>query len=259
MRKKYVDDQAITTKIDALFSYRKISDLIRLGGLSSNKPLIRHLYNIQTQIYHLDAYLESNWKLDEHKLDQYWQSIMQSLEAIGYSGKQGNKLVAEIRQYERIEKDCRRDKWPTRVPFADFYTTKSCDVRLIRHLVYEAAPALTAHWKENVWKYYDLITEINDDVSDLYEDIDTYNGNRYLVSMLRKGIHKTTKRYAGFIEKVTEKANDFFEKHPRQERDRHLHEWILTRSTETLTLLDDTARNADSARLSKARILEYMT
>jgi hypothetical protein len=258
VKKKYADADAITTKINELFEYRKITELIQIGQLARDKVFIRHLYHIQTQIYLLDAYLESHWELDPQQISQYWSGIMDSLAEIGYSGKRAEKLVREIRQYERIESDCRKQKWPTRVPFAEFYTTKSCDVRLIRHLVYEAAPTLASHWKETVWKYYDLITEINDDVNDVHEDVDTYNGNRYLISILRKGLPKTTKRYSRFIDKVTAKANAFFESHPSQEKDQHLHEWILTRAVETKALLNDAASTLDLDHMAKAKLLAYM-
>lgn len=259
VRRKYADDSAIKSKIDELFEYRKIKELIQLGNLSRKKTWINQLYHIQTQIYLLDAYLESQWVLEPSQISQYWKGIMDALETIGYTGKRAEKLVAEIRRYEKIETDCRHDKWPTRVNNKAFYTTKSCDVRLIRHLVYEAAPELKLHWKENVWKYYDLITEINDDVADIVEDLETFNGNRYLISILRKGIRKTTSRYAAFIEEVTRKANSFFAKHPKQERDHLLHEWILVRSQETLELLHDTAMKVDVSYLAKAKVLPYMS
>lgn len=259
VRRKYVDDHAIKNKIDDLFAYRKINELIQLGNLSKNKAWINHLYHIQTEIYLLDAYLESNWELDPMQISLFWSGIMGALDQIGYTGKRADKLVREIRQYEKIETDCRKDKWPTRVDPKSFYTTKSCDVRLIRHLVYAAAPELQLHWKENVWTYYDLITEINDDVADVMEDVDTYNGNRYLISILRKGIRKTTSRYADFIEEVTRKANSFFAQHPKQERDHQLHEWIIVRSQETLQLLTDSAEQLDILRLATAKVLRYMS
>lgn len=259
VRRKYADDSAIQNKIDDLFTYRKIKELIQLGQLTKNKAWISQLYQIQTQIYLLDAYLETNWDLEPAQISAYWSGIMAALEQIGYTGKRAEKLVTEIRRYEKIETDCRRNKWPTRVDNKSFYTTKSCDVRLIRHLVYAAAPDLKWHWKENVWKYYDLITEINDDVADVMEDVDTYNGNRYLISILRKGIRKTTSRYADFIEEVTVKANSFFAHHPKQERDHQLHEWIILRSQETLQLLHDSASQLDIAQLANAKVLRYMT
>src|SRR5690349_3086272 len=111
VKQKFADADAVTTKINELFEYRKINELIHLGQLARNKDFIRHLYHIQTQIYRLDAYLESHWELDPLAINEYWTGIMASLDEIGYSGKRARKLVREIRDYERIESDCRKGKW----------------------------------------------------------------------------------------------------------------------------------------------------
>ena len=194
VKSKYGNDTALRKKIDELFEYRKITELLRLGLLDKNKKFVSHLIDIQTQIYMLDAYLESNWELDKEKLATYWSAIQTSLESLGYEKDQHDKLLSEIRQYEKIERRCRKDKWPTDVPFKEFYTTKSCDVRLMRHLIYEAAPSLKDTWKESVWTYYDLVTEVNDDIHDMEEDVTTYNGNRFLISILRKGLKKNAEQ-----------------------------------------------------------------
>lgn len=258
VKKKYADDQAVMHKIRALFEYRKITELLHLSHLHKNKEWVAHLYHIQYQIYLLDAYLESHWQLDKAELKKFWQGIHASLQEIGYTKPQRNHLLREIRQYERIEKNCRKDKWPTRISYKAFYTTKSCDVRLMRHLIYAAAPQLKEIWKEEVWKYYDLITEINDDISDLKEDVSTYNGNRYLISILRKGIGKTNHRYKRHIRKITQKADRFFKAHPKQERDHLLHDWILLRSKETTALLEQPADPIDTDHLASALLLAYM-
>jgi hypothetical protein len=257
-KRKYVNVDAIRQKIDQLFEYRKLNDLIRLGGLEEKQEWIGHLIRIQTQIYHLDAYLESTWELDKRELESFWEAIRSSLSQLGYEKKEAGKMLKEIKRYERIEKDCRRDKWPTRIPLRKFYTTKSCDVRLMRHLIYDASPGLRGVWKENTWKYYDLITEINDDVSDVGEDLLTYNGNRYLISLLRKGVYNTTDTYKTFVKKVTEKADRFFKKHPKQELDHQLHDWIRVRSGETLKLLEHSQHMLDGDLLAKSLVLQHM-
>jgi Asp-tRNA(Asn)/Glu-tRNA(Gln) amidotransferase C subunit len=258
VRKKYSEEGALNQKINALFEYRKLNELLRLGQLDQNKKFIDHLVHIQTQIYKLDAYLESHWKLEEEELNRYWDGIQSSLEALGYEIKEHPELLKDIRRYERIEQQCRADQWPTKVSFKKFYTTKSCDVRLIRHLIYAAAPVLKEHWKESIWTYYDLITEINDDVADLEEDLQTYNGNRFLISILRKGKQKTEKSYRKFIQKATENAEQYFKKHPKQEQHHELHDWIISRSEETLTLLEMTMNHSDIEHLSSALVLQHM-
>jgi len=258
VKKKYSDEDALTEKINQLFEYRKINDLLRIGQLDQNKKFVDHLNHIQSQIYLLDAYLESHWVLEEEELNRYWHGIHSSLEALGYTVDDRDKLLKDIRRYQKIEQQCRENKWPVDVRFKKFYTTKSCDVRLIRHLIYTASPSLRETWKESIWTYYDLITEINDDVADLQEDIQTYNGNRFLVSILQKGTRKTEKAYRKFIGKVIRHADVYFNKHPKQEQHHELHDWISSRSEETLELLSHTIVTADMQQLSSALLLQHM-
>jgi hypothetical protein len=198
------------------------------------------LTDLQYRIYLLDAYLEGQWELDPVQLKTYWKAISESLSAFQYSPKQIKSQLAEIRLYEHIESNTRVNKWPTKVSFKEFYTTKSCDVRLLRHLIYRSHPALNDVWDENAWTYYDLITEINDDIADVTEDLPTYNGNRFLISILRKGEKKTAEQYRRYLEKVTSKAHVYFKKHNRVGENMQLLDWTLSRSVETIKLLDTT-------------------
>ncbi len=257
-KKKYASDEALRNKIHQLFEYRKLNELLHISGLDQQQEMVDHLIHIQTQIYLLDAYLESHWELDNEKLDTYWKQIRDSLRELGYSDECHEALLKDIRRYEKIEMNCRKDTWPTSISFRKFYTIKSCDVRLIRHLIYAAAPELKKTWKEKVWTYYDLITEINDDISDVEEDLPTYNGNRFLISMLRKGDRKTEKQYKAFIREVEEKANRYFAQHPKQEVHRELHEWIGARAKETKALLKEVTTNPDMGHLSSSSLLIHM-
>jgi hypothetical protein len=258
VKEKKFEEGALRNKISQLFDYRKIDDLLRLGQLDQNKRFIDQLYQIQIQIYRLDAYLESQWELTQDELNHYWQAIQSALDALGNAAKSNDRQLRDIRRYERIERRCRKDEWPTGVSFKKFYSTKSCDVQLIRHLIYKAAPSLKNIWKENSWTYYDLITEINDDISDVEEDLQTYNGNRFLISILRKGTLQTEKAYRNFIIKSSRKADQYFKKHPSQEQHHELHEWTILRSQETINLLEKTMQQVDLEHLANALILPYM-
>lgn len=257
-KSKYSGDQEIRHKIDELFSYRKLSDLLRKGGLDKDIAFTRHLTEIQYQIYLLDAYLEGEWALDQEKLNACWAAIKDALASLGYSTDQVLDLLHEIRDYERIERNCRKGKWPTKVSFKKFYTTKSCDVRLIRHLIYDAKPELTKTWKEKAWVYYDRITEINDDIADVKEDLLTYNGNRFLISCLRKGKPKTVTAYKSYLEKVSSKAKKYFSVHAKDGENGQLAAWTIARSKETLELLEMTSAGDDISLFATSLILVKM-
>src|SRR5688500_5445569 len=140
--KKYEVEKATIDKIKKLFAYRRLTDLLKASGLDQNKEFIAEIINVQYQIYMLDGYLESQWELNKKDIEKYWNTIFIALETMGYSAKEIVPMVREIEVYEKIERDCRKDKWPTKVPMKDFYRTKSCDVRLIRQLIYKAHPQL---------------------------------------------------------------------------------------------------------------------
>jgi len=251
VKNKYSGEKEILDKIEALFSYRKLTGLLLAGQLDKDPLFIGHLTAIQYQIYLLDAYLESQWELDQERLDEHWTAISTSLAQLAYTPNQIRRLLSEIREYERIERNCRKNNWPTKVRFKKFYTTKSCDVRLIRHLIYDARPGLRDTWKEEDWSYYDLITEINDDIADLNEDLLTYNGNRFLISLLRKGRRKTLKQYRRYLLKVKAKAKAYFKKHQERGNNAQLCSWTLDRSVETLEMLEST--------LHRDALVEYTT
>ncbi len=256
--KKYSGEKAIREKIQLLFSYRKLTDLMQKTKLNKDVSFRNKLTDLQYRIYLLDAYLESQWELDPDQLKSYWQAIVEALSAFQYSPKQVKSQLAEIRLYEHIETNTRLNKWPTKVSFKEFYTTKSCDVRLMRHLIYRSHPALNDIWDENAWAYYDLITEINDDIADVTEDLPTYNGNRFLISILRKGEKKTAEQYRIYLEKVTSKAHAYFKKHNRVGENMQLLDWTLSRSVETITLLDTTLSSNNPDSYLSSLLLEKM-
>ncbi len=256
--KKYQVEKSTIDKIKKLFTYRRLTDLLKVSGLDKDKEFVASLINVQYQIYMLDGYLESQWKLDKKDLGRYWDAISISLEEIGYSQKQINSLVDEIEDYEKIERNCRKDIWPTKVSMKDFYITKSCDVRLIRHLIYKKHPDLNQLWKENAWIYFDIITEINDDVADVKEDLNTFNGNRYLISILRKGADKTLKQYQEYLGKITNKANDYFTDKADKGKYKQLAGWTTDRSLQILKLLDTHLTPKNLEKLSTSLLLTHM-
>lgn len=258
VKKKYADEQAIRSKIRELFAYRRLKDLLQISQLDKNKTFVTQLIEIQFQIYQLDAYLESVWELDEARLDACWLAIAAAVSKLNYSNAQIKELLKEIRAYERIEKDCRHDKWPTKVPFKEFYLTKSCDVRLIRHLIYQAHPALSQIWNEEAWTNYDLITEINDDLSDVKEDLATYNGNRFLISLLRDGTITTYKEYHKYLIGIISVSKVYFKKSLYRGDHLQLFEWTAERAIETMALLDKINLTPDLITPSAAYLLKKM-
>ncbi len=255
---KYSNEKEMNIKIRELFAYRRITNLFEKCGLKQSDSFPTHLVALQFQIYLLDAYLESTWALDKSKLAGYWENIKTALAPFELSEKAIKSLLREIRVYEHIEANCRIGKWPTEVPFKKFYTTKSCDVRLVRHLLYSSYPELNNYWEEDAWKYYDLITEINDDVGDVIEDLNTYNGNRFLISILRHGHLATKASYDRFLSKTAFNAEAYFRTRFLIGENVQLFEWTAERAIETKELLDQTIHTLDHTLSSSSLLLQKM-
>jgi DNA helicase IV len=83
-----------------------------------------------------------------------------------------------------------------------FYFYKSCDVKLLRRLIYDRNAALAKVIKPSEWRTFDLVTEVNDDVVDLQEDTTTINGNRFLISLLQFGKKKTVQIFNDFLDEM---------------------------------------------------------
>lgn len=255
---KYADEAEIREKIEILFSFRKLSTLLSISGLDADKAFVTGLHNLQYSIYLLDAYLESTWDIQPEPLTERWEQIYDAMAQLGYAQPEAHRMLKEIRQYERIELNCRKGKWPSREPFRKFYRIKSCDVRLIRQLIYLAAPILSADWKFTAWKYYDMITEIHDDIADVTEDLHTFNGNRFLIGILRKGLKKTTDRYTARLKQMNSGAKRYFQKHDEYGKNGQLGEWTALSYNETSTLLLELKQKKDHSIFSTSWMLQKM-
>lgn len=258
MTGKYADDQAIRDKIQELFADRKMFDLLRYIPQADSGGLLEQLNEIQFRIYLLDACLESQYDLNKEQLEEQWRGIYKAIDQAGYDAEAAKALLQEIYAYEKIEKKCRVGKWPTSVSFTKFYTIKSCDVRLMRRLLYASHPALNDIWKEKAWLFYDRITEVNDDVADLSEDIETWNGNRFMFAILQQGIYKASQQYEKKLRKINSKADRYFHKHGENGHHRVLHAWTLQRAEETLEALKNVGSAIAPEKLSMAYWLAKM-
>lgn len=229
----------ISQKIHELFAYRRIPELLRLAGIEKDSPFVTRLYKLQEVIYALDHYLESNWVVKKKDLKARWQAINDSLATFDIGKKDYSAFTREIERYERYELDLRKDKLPVSRSFERLYSCKSCDVKLMRKLIYRHAPDLKKKVREKDWLFYDLITEVNDDVNDVFEDCESWNGNRFLISLLIKGKGKTHKAYKAFLDETGKEARTHF-KSTKDPYRTQLYKWTRERLQETEELLRET-------------------
>ena len=235
-------DLELREKIIELFEYRQLPELITFGGKAFDQEFYEKLIDLQYHIYKLDHELESNWEVDTRIIKDRWEKIYQSLLALNVPVALHDKYCKHIYKYQKHELDVRQGKLPTRLSMEYFYFYKSCDVKLLRKIIYRNNANLSNTLKESNWRLFDLITEINDDVTDLQEDITTINGNRFLISLKQFGEAETKKIFVKFLKEI--------EARNRQQiisfGNIDLTNWTKTQVDETLDLLNIQIDNFES-------------
>jgi hypothetical protein len=207
-------DDGLRVKINELFEYRGFPFLYEYGGLSQEEAVSLNelLVNLQSKIYYLDHYLESNWKIVDKAKEKFWFEIKKSLSILGIEKEKHDDYLNHIKIYEKHELQLRSHLLPTRFTIMHYYFYKSCDVKLIRRLLFEKIKPIKKLFNSADWRYFDLVTEINDDATDLEEDLTTINGNMLLISYYIFGRQKTLNMFNDFLDfcgkESTKRFND---------------------------------------------------
>jgi len=195
-------------KIQELFEYRKIPYLLSFVKKKERKWLVKSLIQLQKDIYELDSYLESKWNLKTKKLDKYWSKINRTLSKLGYSPEESHKLTSHVRKYQLHETQLRERKMPSRLSKEYYYYYKSCDVRLTRTIIFDYTENDKYSCDITDWRFFDLITEINDDIEDIFEDQDTINGNLFNILIHEVGLEIASKQIYTVLNEFYDASND---------------------------------------------------
>ena len=254
--KKNLSKQLIESKINELFEYRQIPNLLKLSNIADKHRFDSDLKALQFSIYLLDDYLEHTWNLDERELSRFWLQIDNCLSAFGLTQDEIRDYCKQIDRYQAHETSMRAGKWSTRYTIKYFYYYKSCDVKLLRRLLYRADPNLEDIITLSEWKSYDLITEINDDIEDVFEDMEIFNANRFLVSLLQKGKRQTKLEYSLFMKEMRVKLEISRSVSHLEKNQPDLQLLTIKRINETIQLLNSQMSNIDLTHLQKALIAE---
>jgi len=244
-------------KIDDLFTYRSLPWMVQIAKIKQPDRFLASLKSLQRSIYQLDHTLESNWNIPQKQLEDDWKKIHLKLREFGLNKHEREQFCRPIRQYERHELRLRTGRTPMDLPMQYLYFYKSCDVKLMRDLIYRVAGDLDLKLLRRDWYTFDLITEINDDISDVFEDLKTYNGNRLIFEIHQKGAAKTRKLYQGFLEQIIlefqQRRLGALTKQQRKVYDRTMEVGLAT-----LDLLKRQLKRKKISRVSKAIVLRDM-
>jgi len=174
MIEPHINEAELRKKIVELFDYRLFPQLLEASHVDEalQSVFIEHLIQLQTNIYFLDAHLEANWQTNPQILNLHWDNIKNSLDSFHIPTDQYTAYLNHIKKYEKHELELRQGKSPLRFDMEYFYFYKSCDVKLLRRLIYERFQLTPVCGMLSDWRFYDLVTEVNDDIEDLFEDLD---------------------------------------------------------------------------------------
>lgn len=199
----------IADKIKNLFDLRLIYHMIEGCKINEKEKEIitLKLHELQYYIYLLDKELEEHEHPDMESLERKWLDIFVSLEKCGIPADMHVDYCAEILKYQQHELGVRQGKSLTQLDPGVFYTVKSCDVKLIRKILYFHFPSLSQWVKEEEWCLFDYYAEIYDDVEDVLEDAGTNNGNLFLHTIQEQGLDATLKAYSVLLNHTTVKMN----------------------------------------------------
>ena len=243
-------------KIDILFEYRKLPQLLEKGKYSKESTLYKGLVNLQIAIYHLDLYLEDNWKTRKSELNAYWKEIYNCLENLGISKKRGEDYLKHIMRYQKHELQLRTNKMPTQYSLEYYYYYKSCDVKLIRRIIYDYIPELKNDYSLSDWRIFDLITEINDDVEDVFEDLDNINGNYFMIMLWEKDKKTVSNFFNAYLTELGKRTKNRFTS--KKKSSKEIKNWTLTELKDSQKLLKQTLSKCHRSTLKKMQLLKHL-
>ncbi len=258
MTEKHINEKKLLHKIEKLMQYRLFPEILAESCLDSKikSEFYQKLIHLQKAIYYLDAHLEANWAIDNRILFLHWDNIYTCLLDFNISNHNRGEYVNHIRKYEKHELELREGKSPLRFGMEYFYFYKSCDVKLLRRLIFEKLGLPGSVCKLSDWRYYDLITEVNDDIEDLAEDLDFINGNRFLISLIQNGRESTKTEFLKFIDEIGFKAKQKYTSSEGKFNKQIFNETIL-RIEETKKLLNQVLKQVDDKSLVQSKLFKH--
>ncbi len=204
-------------KILDLFKYREFPHLLSFVEQVERGRLEEKLIAIQEAIYRLDQVLESKWEISEIEFAPHWDKIANTLVDAGVASDLTHSYLSNIRAYLKHEMQMRDGISPSQLDIEEYYYYKSCDVQLIRRVISDQSPILQRQMNLDHWRYFDYITEVNDDVTDIIEDHDSINGNGVAFYLHDYGHEEAKRILDGFVKISRAQCNVLLKNNPNNQ------------------------------------------
>lgn len=246
-------------KIKALFAYRDIPKLMKDGKIKGKKALTKRLIKLQIAIYKLDEYLETNWEIKKTELNKFWSEIHKAMIDCGIPKDQLSEYSKHIMKYQTHELNLRSGKMPTSGSIEYYYYYKSCDVRLMRQIIYDLSVDLESKYTLPDWRYFDLVTEVNDDVEDMFEDLETINGNYALIARWEHGKKKSIKLIDEFLDIISQKNYERYKKRKSDSDYKEIYKMTTKQIEVTRKLLKKNNSKLKKKQINKAILFKLLS
>jgi hypothetical protein len=195
----------VEARVADLFAIRRLQEQVKLSAATLEPAFWQRMTELQLSVYQLDAYFESTWDVSNFSRRRLWTRVIKSLEELAHPAA-CPRLLSEIRAYEAIEASFRRTRSDTRTGIARYYYLKTCDVRLSRRLIEMRSEPLRRHLRLTAWNLFDLASELLDDITDLHEDLRTFNGNWLLFGLGGSNVRDVIEQCLSFLAEVEKHA-----------------------------------------------------
>ncbi len=226
-------------KIEKLFEYRKLPELVHYDNDKDQDTFLSKLYGLQEHIYYLDRFLESSWDIGSEDVKPYWTPIYESLTSLDIPEEVHDDYLHHIYRYQDHELSLRDGVIVANESIPYYYYYKSCDVKLIRRIIYENNPALWDMFVLSDWTLFDLITEIDDDIEDIEEDQDVLNGNGFVLNAHFTGIDETYSKFCAYLQSCIEKQRRKAQWIDDPDWSAMIKEWTIESAQDTRVLLEE--------------------
>jgi hypothetical protein len=213
------------------------------------------LIALQESIYFLDAHLESHWNIDDKIRSDHWKNIISKTKKCLPKDLAPIPFLQHIQKYEKHELAIRDSKLPTRFKMEYFYFYKSCDVKLLRRLIYIFGNLESRLGSLALWRDFDFVTEVNDDIEDVYEDLSFYNGNRFLIHLLIHGKKSAEKEFSTFLKNLKDKIGVKLNTLKSDSFAYEINSFAFLQCENTLTLLSERLEQIEMNKLNKQSVL----
>jgi len=155
--------------------------------------------------------------------------------------------------------EIKQSKMPTQGSAEYYYFYKSCDVRLMRQIIYDLSEDLDSKYTLPDWRYFDLVTEVNDDVEDMFEDLETINGNYALIARWEFGKKESMRMIEAFLDVIEEKNHERYLKRKSTSNYKVIYKKTKKQIKVTRKLLKKNNEKLKKKQLKKAILFRHLS